>query len=177
MGYLETLKQNLAKVLDGFKEELGAIRTNRPTPKLVEDIRVEYKGEKLAIKQLGSIGVELPRNLVITPWDSEAAHSIAKALEEANIGVRTAVQGNVVRALFPELTAERREELSRIARRIAEETRIKMRTLRDDVVKQINQEADEDEKFRNKENLQKIVDWFNHEVDSHLERKLKEIME
>lgn len=175
MDYLEELKRKLAGLLDELKSELGSIRANRPTPKLVEDIKAEYKGALLLIKQLGSIGIEPPRNLVITPWDPEAAASIAKAVEGANIGVKTAVQGNVVRVTLPELTDERRAELSRVAKSTAEEIRIKMRTLRDDVVKKVNQEPDEDQKFRNKEKLQEIVDWFNKEVDSQVENKLKEI--
>lgn len=175
MEYLEELKQKFDRLIGELKEELATIRTNRPTPKLIEDIPAIYAEQSLPIKQLGSIAAELPRNLIITPWDKEAATSIAKGIEDAKLGVTSSVQGNVVRVTLPELTDERREELSKIAKKIAEDTRIKMRILRDDVNKKVNGEADEDTKFRNKEKLQKSVDSFNESVDNLIESKISEI--
>ena len=112
---------------------------------------------------------------MISPWDKNSLQAIAKGIEAAKLGVTVAVQGNVVRTTLPELTDERREELSKIVRKIAEEIRIRMRISRDEVNKKVNSESDEDIKFKGKEKLQKLVDKFNKEVDELVEVKLKEI--
>ncbi len=175
MDYLEDLDKTFQGLLGQMKEELSAIRTNRPTPRIIEDIEASYFDESLPIKQLGTISVELPNNLVVTPWDKGVINSIAKAIEDAKLGFTASVAGTVVRVTLPQLTDERRKELDRIVRNIAEQTRIKMRVARDEVNKQINQEADEDTKFRNKERLQKLVDSFNSKLDGSVESKLGEI--
>ena len=158
-----------------LKDELSGIRTNRPTPKLVEDIEAEYAEQMLPIKQIGSISIEAPRNLIITPWDKSATGAVAKAVESAGLGLTAAPQGNVVRISFPPLTEERREELGKLIGKMAEEARIKMRIARDEVNKKVNAEPDEDVKFKNKDKLQKLVDEFNEEVDKLIEAKLVEI--
>ena len=175
MEYLKTLEGKFSGLLTKFKEELSSVRTNRPTPKLVESVRAEYAGGSLAINQLGSISVEPPRSIIVTPWSQDAVAPIAKAIEAANIGVSAAAQGNVVRVTLPELTEERRQELIKLVRKMAEETRIKMRIERDETNKIINREADKDQKFRAKEELQKLVDKFNEEVESLTENKITEI--
>lgn len=175
MEYLKTLETKFNTLVAKFKDELSSIRTNRPTPRLVESIRAEYAGGSLAINQLGSIGVEPPRSIIVTPWSQDAVLPIVKAIESANIGVSAAAQGNIVRVTLPELTEERRQELMKLVRRMAEETRIKMRIERDEVNKIVNKEADKDQKFRAKEQLQKLVDKFNEEVDSITENKIIEI--
>ncbi len=177
MEYLDELKKKFDGLIQELKDEFSTIRTNRPTPKLIEDIKAEYVEQSLTIKQLGSIGIEHPRSLIVTPWDVESGAQVAKAIEEANLGLSVAVQGNVVRITLPDLTNERRDELSRIVKTTAEKIRIKMRTLREEVHRKVNQEPDNDDKFRGKENLQKIVDNFNGAVDKQVEDKLKEIRE
>jgi ribosome recycling factor len=175
MEYLKELEYKLDKLIEQLKDELSTIRTNRPTPKLIENIEVEYAGQQVSIKQLGSIGVELPRSLVVNPWSKETTPQIAKAIEGAKLGVTASVQGNIIRVVLPELTEERRQELSKITKNIAEKIKIHMRTLRDEVNKKINNEPDEDQKFRNKEKLQNMVDSFNKGIDSLVENKLNEL--
>ncbi len=175
MEYLKELEQKFSSLILKFKDDLSSVRTNRPTPKLVDSIKAEYAGQFLAINQLGSIGVEPPRSIIITPWSTDSAPSIVKAIEAANIGVGAAQQGNIVRVTLPELTEERRQELIKLTRKMAEETRIKMRIERDEINKIVNREPDKDQKFRAKENLQKLVDKFNEEIDSAVESKIAEI--
>lgn len=175
MEYLEKLEENFKKLIGGLREELSNIRTNRPTPKLIEDIMVNYMEGEVPIKQLGSIAVEIPRNLIITPWDKESVQSIAKGIDNEKLGITVSAQGHIVRVTLPELTDERREELGKIVKKIAEDIRIRMRISRDEVNKKINAETDKDIKFKNKEKLQKSVDAFNKEVDNLVEMKLKEI--
>lgn len=175
MEYLKELEQKFKALALKLKDELSSVRTNRPTPKLVDSIKAEYAGQFLAVNQLGSISVEPPRSIIVTPWSTDAAPSIVKAIEAANIGVSAAQQGNVVRITLPELTEERRQELIKLVGKMAEETRIRMRIERDEVNKIINQEADKNEKFRAKEALQKLVDKFNQEVDEVIDAKIQEI--
>lgn len=175
MEYLGNLEQKFNNLILKFKDELSSVRTNRPTPKLVDSIKVEYAGQILAVNQLGSISIEPPRSIIITPWSNDAAPSIVKAIEGANIGVGAAQQGGIIRVSLPELTGERRQELSKLVKGMAEEIRIKMRIERDEVNKIINKEPDKNEKFRAKENLQKLVDKFNEEVDAIIETKINEI--
>lgn len=175
MEYLKDLEQKFNNLALKFKDELSSVRTNRPTPKLVDSIKAEYAGNFLAINQLGSISVEPPRSIIIAPWSPDSAPSIVKAIEAANIGVGAAQQGNVIRVTLPELTEERRQELIKLVRKMAEETRIRMRIERDEINKIVNQEADKNEKFRAKEALQKLVDKFNQEVDEVIDAKIQEI--
>ena len=175
MEHLKELEQKFNTLALKLKDELSSVRTNRPTPKLVDSIKAEYAGQFLAVNQLGSISVEPPRSIIVTPWSTDSAPSIVKAIEAANIGVSAAQQGNVVRITLPELTEERRQELIKLVRKMAEETRIRMRIERDEVNKIINQEADKNEKFRAKEALQKLVDKFNQEVDEVVDTKIQEI--
>ena len=175
MEHLKELEQKFNTLTLKFKDELSSVRTNRPTPKLVDSIKAEYAGQFLAVNQLGSISVEPPRSIIVTPWSTDSAPSIVKAIEAANIGVSAVQQGNIVRITLPELTEERRQELIKLVRKMAEETRIRMRIERDEVNKIINQEADKNEKFRAKEALQKLVDKFNQEVDEVINAKIQEI--
>lgn len=179
MEYLKDLEQKFNNLALKFKDELSSVRTNRPTPKLVESIKVvefaKEPGQPMAINQLGSISIEPPRSIIIAPWSTDSAPSIVKAIEAANIGVGAAQQGNVIRVTLPELTEERRQELIKLVRKMAEETRIRMRIERDEINKIVNQETDKNEKFRAKEALQKLVDNFNQEVDRVVEAKIQEI--
>ncbi len=175
MEHLKGLEQKFNTLALKLKDELSSVRTNRPTPKLVDSIKAEYAGQFLAVNQLGSISVEPPRSIIVTPWSTDSAPSIVKAIEAANIGVGAVQQGNVVRITLPELTEERRQELIKLVGKMAEETRIRMRIERDEVNKIINQEADKNEKFRAKEALQKLVDKFNQEVDEVIAAKIQEI--
>ena len=177
MESLEEAKKSFTHILSGFKDELLAIRTNRPTTKLIEDIRVSYMGQELPIKQVGSLGIEPPRDLVVNVWDADAVNNITGALEEANLGGTVSAQGKTIRIKLPELTGERKEELTKIIRSMAEDIRIKMRRVRDDRGKEIKEIKDEDERFRAKDDLQKLVDNFNKEIDTLVENKSKEILE
>ena len=177
MELIEKAKTKFDAILEYFKGEISGIRTNRPTPKLIEDIQVEYFEQKMPVKQLGSIGVEPPRDLVVNVWDENAVGSVQNAIEAENLGVNVAQQGKIVRVKLPELTQERKEELTKIVKSMAEESRIKMRQERDDIQKEIKEIKDEDDQFRAKEKLQELVDEFNKEIEQITDRKNQEISE
>ncbi len=175
MDYLKEFQNEIDSLLSFFREELAILRTNRPNPKLIENIRVNYMGEDIRVKELGSITIELPRGLVITLWDKGAIGEAAHAIESANLGVSVSTYENAVRVKLPEATNERREELTKIVKSTAEEVRIRMRIVRDTVNKKINEESDKDIKFKLKEELQKKVNQFNETIDTFVKDKIEEI--
>ncbi len=175
MDYLKKLEVKFNQIAEALKEELASLRTSRPSPKLVENIKVEYLGQIMIVKQLGSIAIEPPRDLVISVWDKNALPAVTKAIESENLGLGVSPQGNVIRVKTPELTEERRRELEKLVRAATENARIKMRVERDAVNKLVNAEVDKDAKFRSKEQLQKLVDKFNETIEKALEDKLRDI--
>ena len=179
--FLKDLETKSAEIVKNFKDELSGIRGGRPTSKLVEDIQVDYFGQKLAIKQLGSISVVLPREIQIAVWDKNIAPPIGKAVEAA-LNVGTSIESNLVRVNLPPLSEERRGELTKVVKKQAEEVRIKIRALRDDILKTIKQQEEkgvitEDDKFKLKDQIQKNIDKVNEEIEKNLENKIKEIEE
>lgn len=181
MDVLKDLEIKTKEIIDRFRQELSGIRGGRPVSKLVEDISVDYFGQKLAIKQLGSISVVLPREIQIAVWDKNIVPPIGKAVEAAlNVGVN--IEGNIARVNLPPLSEERRGELTKVVKKEAEEARIKIRALRDDILKKIKTGEEEgkiteDDKFKLKEQIQKSVDKVNEEIEKSLENKIKEISE
>jgi ribosome recycling factor len=175
MDYLKDLERRFTEITNALKEELSSYRTNRPTPKLIENIKVIYMDQSMLVKQLGSISIEPPRDLVISVWDKNSIPTVAKAIESENMGLSVSPQGNVIRVRIPELTEERRRELEKLIRSSIEEARIKMRVERDTANKSLNTETDKDVKFRSKESMQKLVDNFNGALDTMLKDKLNEI--
>ena len=179
---IKNLEEELKKILETFRGELMGIRTNRPTAKLIEDIKVDYFDQKVPIKQLGSIGIVPPREIQVNVWDKTAVGRVAKAIEEANIGITPNVQGSIVRIILPPLSEERRKDLIKLIGKISETYRIRVRSLRDDSNKKIKKlEGDgdlrEDEKFKAQEKIQELVNKANQNIDEILENKTKEIKE
>ena len=183
MNSFEASFDKTAKEMLGLlTQEMSGIRTNRPSPALVEDIKVDYFGEMLPIKQLGSIGINPPREMTITAWDTNAAPAIGKAIQNSSLALTPTVDGGVVRFQLPPLSAERREELGKLIKAIAEKIRIRLRTTRDDVNKQIASAFDaktlsEDEKFKAKKKVQEVMDATNEAIEAMIGRKVKEIQE
>lgn len=179
---IKTLETELNQIIHQFKETLLGLRGGRPTAKLVEDIHIEYFGQMLPIKQVGSINIVPPREIQISAWDKSAISAIVKAIDSANLNVGVSGEANMVRVTLPQLSAERREELVRLVKKEAEEARIKIRTVRDDANKEGKRkeetgEITEDEKFRLKDEIQKLVDKANADIEISVEGKSKEIEE
>ncbi|MDZ4231439.1 MAG: ribosome-recycling factor [Patescibacteria group bacterium] len=177
MELIEKTGGEFDSLIEEFRGDLSSVRTNRPTPKLIEDIPVSYLDQKMLVKQLGSIGIEPPRDLVVNVWDQNAVASIAKGIREADLGVGVSEQGKTVRVTLPDLTEERKEELVKVVKGMAEEIRIKMRRLRDEAQKEVKEDKDEDAVFKGKERLQGLVDKFNQQIDELVDRKTKEVLE
>jgi ribosome recycling factor len=179
---IEEFKKQCGAVLDGLKKELSGIRTNRPNVALVEDLRVNYYDQQMPVKQVGSISIEPPRQIIIQVWDKGAVSGVVKAIDSANLGLSANVDGNLIRVSLPELNQERREELVKHVKKTAEQYRIQIRHARDEMNKRVQKamddgEVSEDQKFKLKEEVQKQTDKTNEDVEKTLDSKIKEINE
>ncbi len=174
--------ERLRAVVQNLKQELQTLRSNRPSPKMVEDIKVEYYGQFTPINQLGSISVVPPREIDIQVWDTNAVSAIAKAIEASSLNVPANTTGNLIRINLPQLTDERKQALEKVVRKVVEESRIRVRGVREDANKEIRKAEEEkklseDAAFKEKEAVQKAVDGVNAEIEKLLEDKIHEIFD
>ncbi len=176
------LKNKIEETKDWLKQEYQGIRTGRAAPALLDNIQVESYGTMMPLNQVANVGVEDARTLRVAPYDASQVKDIEKAVTEANLGVGISADSAGVRVTFPELTAERRDTLIKLAKDKLEEGRVSLRGARDDAWSEIQKkeqdgEMSEDEKFTNKEEMEKIIKEANDELDALLEKKEKEISE
>ena len=183
---METELKNFTTELDGvvvrLKDELSGIRTNKPTTKLVEDIKVNYYNQELPIRSVGSLSIAPPRDIVISVWDKGAVNIVAKAIQDAAIGMTPNIDGNTIRLSLPALTDERKADLIKVVKKTTEEHRIRVRQMRDEINKSIKKAEDanelsENDSFKFKGNVQKAVDKINEAIEKMLGDKVKEIQE
>ena len=179
---LKEFEKSLAGVLSQFSGELNSVRTSRPSPALVEDLKIEYLGELMMIKQLGSISVIPPREMAINLWDPSGVAVVAKALEDAKRGFTVSVRGGAVYISLPPLSQERRDEMAKLAKSISETYRIRVRASRETANKQLQagklaKTLTEDMETRGKKKVQEITDRVNKEIDALVTKKVAEINE
>lgn len=175
-------KKETAEIESWLSKEFSSIRTGRATPAILDGISVEAYGSRMPLNQIGSISVEDPKTLRVSPWDSSQIKSVEGAIASASLGLSTATDEKGVRVIFPDLTSERRTILARTAKDKLEEARVRLRKERDDLWQDIQKkEKDggmgEDEKFRLKDEMQKLVDGAGKKMDEMFERKEKEILD
>ncbi len=181
MAYdFKPFEKRIAEITDRLGKELGSVRTGRAGPAILDGVQVESYGSRVPINQVAGISIEDARTLRIVPWDMSLAKEIEKAITVANLGLSVGADEKGVRVFFPELTAERRTSLLKIAKEKVEEMRTELRAARDDVWSDIQQQErdgtmPEDEKFKSKEEMQKKVDAANAAFDIAFDRKEKEI--
>lgn len=170
--------------LKGSKEwlqkEFQGIRTGRATPSILDSVMVDAYGSQSPIKQVANVGIEDARTLKISPWDASLNKAIERGIQDANLGLGCVVDSSGIRIMFPQLTGERRTELTKIAKSKLEDARTAVRVTRDECWKDIQAKEEEggmseDEKFRLKDELQKKVDTTNQELEGLFERKAEEM--
>jgi ribosome recycling factor len=182
MGEIAKLKQQMEKTVEHLKGEYLGIRTGRAHPALVEEIKVDYYGTPTPVKQMGSVTVPDPRQLLITPWDKTALKAIEKGILASSLGVTPSVDGDVIRLTLPELTRQRRVDLTKLVRKYGEEAKVALRNVRRDcleALKRMEKESliSEDDLRRYQKEVQDVTDEFTKKVDAVQEQKEKEIME
>jgi ribosome recycling factor len=168
--------------LDWLKKEYTSIRTNRAMPSILDGVVVNAYGGPMSVIELATVSVEDAKTLRVSPWDKEVAKDIDRAIRESNLGLSVALDASGLRISFPELTSERRATLSKAAKEKLEEARIRVRSEREKILADLDRKAkngllSEDDKFRLKTELQKLVDEIKVKLDDLAMRKEKEILE
>jgi Ribosome recycling factor len=173
----KSTEEDMKKAVQYFKNEIAGLRTGRASTALVEEIKVDYYGSKVPIKQLASISVPEANQIVLQVWDKGAVDLVEKAIIE-NLNITPQKQGNVLRLTLPPLTEERRRELVRMLHKMAEEARVAVRNIRRDAKELIEDQegVSEDEIKRALERLQKLTDKYIEEINQLTEAKEKEIL-
>ena len=173
---LNLIEEKMDKSISVLEENLAEIRAGRANPAILNKITVEYYGVQTPINQIAGISVPEARTIVIQPWDAGALKGIEKAILASDIGLNPNNDGKVIRLNFPELTEERRKELVKDIKRIAEESRVAVRSIRRDGMEAAKSIASEDEKKVFEDKIQKLTDKYVEEIDEILENKEKDIM-
>ena len=179
---LKDTEEKMKQALTAVKREFAEVRTGRANPQLVEGLHADYYGTPTPIKQIASISVPDARLIVIQPWDKAAIEGIEKAILKSNLGVTPSVAGMLIRISFPPLSDERRQELAKVVKDMAENGRVSLRTIRRGAIEIVRKlESDgkisEDERFRGQEEIQKLIDRYIESVEEILTNKEKELTE
>lgn len=179
---LESLKADMEKVISHLKKEYDRVRTGRASPALLDGIKVDYYGTPMPLNQVANISVPEPRLITIQPWDKGIMGEIEKAIQRSDLGLTPMNDGKVIRIAIPPLTEERRKELVKLVKKIAEERKVDLRNHRreaNETLKELKKDKviTEDELFRYQEEVQKITDSYVEKVELLMEQKEKEILE
>lgn len=177
---MNSFSERAAEIERWLESEYMNIRSGQATPGLLDSIKVPSYGTLVPINQVGSVSIEDARTLRISVWDADQVSAVETAVREADLGLSVMVDSSGVRAIFPELTSERRVQLLKLSKQKLEEARVSLRNIRDEAMKELDKrekagELSEDEKFKEKEAVQKVVDATNRSFDSRYDNKEAEI--
>jgi ribosome recycling factor len=180
--FLADAKRRMDKSIESTHHEFNSIRTGRASPALLDRITIDYYGTQTPLKSLASISAPEPRLLVVQPFDPGAIKGIERAVQESDLGLTPSNDGKVVRLPIPALTEERRKDLVKVVRRVAEEGKVAIRNVRRDVMQHlkelvVNGDVGDDEERRAEQQVQKITDDHTKSIDDLLKVKEAEIME
>ena len=177
---LKEAENKMDAAVDHVASEFGTVRTGRANPQLLHRIQVSYYGSPTPLQQLASIAVPEPRLLVVQPFDKGTVSDIERAIQQADLGLNPTNDGSVIRIAFPPLTEERRKELIKVVRNMAEEGRISVRNVRRHVkadMESLHGEISDDDIRRGEDELQKLTDRFTDRIDELLGNKEEELLE
>jgi ribosome recycling factor len=179
---IQDAQRRMDKSIEATRGELNTVRTGRASAALLDRVNVDYYGQQTPLRQLATINVPEPRLLTIQPFDPNSLKTIERALQESELGVTPSNDGKIIRLPIPQLTEERRKELVRYVRQLAEEGRVAIRNVRRDVIHHLKDlvtggEVGADEEHRAEERVQKLTDDHVKSIDELLKHKEAEIME
>ena len=178
---MDDLKRRMEGALNAFSKELGGLRTGRASTALVDGVNVEAYGGLMPLNQVASISVPEPRLITVQVWDGSMVQAVEKAIQNANLGLNPATEGQLIRLPIPDLTEERRKELVKVASQYAEHAKVSVRNVRRDGMESLKKaeksgEISEDELHSESEEVQKITDDFVKKIDEALKSKEAEIL-
>lgn len=177
---LREAEHKMEAAVEHVGSEFATVRTGRANPQILHRIQVEYYGTPTPLVQLASISVPEPRMLVVQPFDQSSLGNIERAIQQSDLGVNPANDGKVIRVVFPSLTEERRKELVKVVRNMAEEGRVAVRNVRRHAksdMEALHGEISDDEIRRGEDELQKLTDHYIEKIDSLLSNKEQELLE
>jgi ribosome recycling factor len=172
----------MERSIDAFRKELGKVRTGRASFSLLDGVKVDYYGTPTPLQQVGTLSVPESRLITITPWDTKMIGPIEKAIQGSGLGLNPASDGKMVRIPIPPLTEERRKELAKMVRKMAEDARVAVRNVRREAIEKLKdrekkKEISEDLVKRGQERIQKETDAHVKKIDEILKSKEQEILE
>ncbi len=175
-------REKMEQTLNVFRKELGAVRTGRASLSLFDGMMVDYYGTPTPIAQVASLSIPESRMIVIQPWEPRLIPEIEKAIQGSALGLTPANDGKIVRIPIPSLTEERRREIVKLVKKMAEDARVAVRNIRRDSNEEIKKSGkdagiSEDEIKKSQEDIQKLTDQYIHKIDEILKKKEQEIME
>ena len=178
----QPFEEKMRKTISVLKDELGAIRAGRANPALLDRITVDYYGALTPITQLCNLSVPEARIIVIQPWEARMLKEVEKAIQKSDLGINPNNDGKVLRLIFPVLTEERRKDLTKMTKKLGEESKVALRAIRRDAVEQFKKEKKsgemtEDDLRDAEKEIQTVTERYVAEVDKALAEKEKEIME
>lgn len=179
---IQETEEKMKKAVDFTRQELSKLRSGKATVAILDDIKVDYYGQKMPIGQTASVNAPDAHLVVVQPWDKSMIQEIEKAILAANIGLTPSNDGSVIRLPVPPLTEERRKELVKVAKKFAEEGRVTVRNIRRDSNEHLKraekeEHVSEDERKRGETEVQKLTDKYIKQLDDILAGKEKEILE
>lgn len=178
---MKSTEASMQKAIEAFKAELTKIRTGRAHTSMVENIKVDYYGAETPLKNVATISISDPRTITITPWEKNMVKPIEKAIISADLGINPIADANLVRVPVPPLTEERRKELVKIVKNVAEQSRVAVRNIRRDANNDCKEllkekEISEDDERHAQDGVQKLTDKFIAEIDKLASSKEAEVM-
>lgn len=179
---LKETEDEMKKAIEATKREFSELRSGRANPKMVEGVRVNYYGAPTLLKEIATIGVPEARLVIISPWDPSALKEIEKAILQSDLGITPVNDGKIIRLIVPALSEERRQELIKIVKKVSEEGKVSVRTIRQNTKDKIKtsekeKKISEDDRFSAEEELQKLTDKYITDIDKLLGEKEKELKE
>ena len=179
---VDEYKSKMENTLKIFHEELNRLRTGRATPSLLEPVFVEAYNSKMKISELATVNAPEPKLLTVQVWDKSMVQNIEKSIRESELGLNPNTDGQLIRVPIPDLTEERRTELTKVASKFSEDAKISIRNIRRDAMDKIKEDQknsliSEDEQKSMSEDIQKATDEKTKEIESVFEEKKKEIMQ
>lgn len=179
---LTDAEQLMKKTLERLNNDFAAVRTGRASPALLDQVRVNYYGSMVPIQQVAQVAIPEARTIEVRPWDASVLGEIEKAIKAANIGVNPNSDGKILRLTFPPLTEERRKELVKVAKKIAEDFRVSIRNERREAIEKVKAEEKakqitEDERKQGEEKVSSLTNGYIKKVDETLAAKEKDILE
>ena len=179
---LSAAERRMRGAVESVKSNFATIRTGRANPSLLDRIEVEAYGSKMPLRSVASVGAPEPRLLTVTPFDPNTLKDIERAIRDSDIGLNPQNDGKIIRLPIPELTEERRKDLIRVARHMAEEGRVSVRNIRRDEMKDVHElrkegEISQDDEHRAEEELQQLTNAYVKRIDAALADKEAELLE